>query len=129
MALEYHMNKDQYFFRCVIFTRNNNNVAIADIYNPSQISELEPWFGTVISLADGQHTLQELIDYLSSQYDETPSNLEETLDSVIERLIEGKMILLNNNKVELPYYLASPIEELDIEKAKQLIQEDGYVFH
>lgn len=123
------MNKDQYFFRCVIFTRNNNSVAIADIYNPSQISELEPWFGTVISLADGQHTLHELIDYLSTQYDEIPSNLEQTLESVIERLIEGKMLLLNENKVELPYYLARPIEELDVEKAKCLIQEDGYVFH
>jgi hypothetical protein len=123
------MNKDQYFFRCVIFSRNKTNVAIADIYNPSQISELEPWFGTVISLADGQHTLQELIDYLSAQYDETPTNLEETVASVIERLIEGKMILLNENKVDLPYYLANPIEELDIDKAKTLIEKDGYVFH
>ena len=83
----------------------------------------------MISLADGQHTLQDLIDYLSAQYDEPPTNLEETVVSVIERLIEGKMILLNENKVDLPYYLANPIEELDIDKAKKLIEKDGYVFH
>jgi len=31
--------------------------------------------------------------------------------------------------VQLPYYLAAPIEHLDIEKAKKLIKEDGYTLH
>ena len=67
---------------------------------------------------------QELIDYMSRQYQSVPANLEKTLHSVIERLEEGKIIQLSEKAFDLPYYLASPIEELDIEKAKSLIKED-----
>jgi hypothetical protein len=85
--------------------------------------------GIVISLADGKHTIQALVDYMSSRYQQAPDNLEETLHSVLERLQEGKIVQLSETAVDLPYYLASPIEELDIEKAKNLIQEDGYTQH
>ncbi len=123
------METHQYFYRCAAFTRKNNTIALADIYQPEHTSELEEWFGVVISLADGQHTLQELMDYMAKQYTQAPSNLEETLNSVIERLVEGKLIKLSSTKVQLPYYLANPIEQLDIEKAKQLMEKDGYTLH
>lgn len=123
------MDKQQFFYRCVAFTRSNNKIALADIYNLNQTSELEDWMGTVISLADGLHTIQELIDYLGNHYDNPPENLVATLESVFERLIEGEMIKLHPTKVTLPYYLASPVEELDIEKAKELMVKDGYVYH
>ena len=84
------------------------------------------WLGIVVSLADGQHTIQQMIDYMSKQYREAPVNLEETLHSVVERLEEGKIIQLSKSVVSLPYYLTLPIEELDIEKAKKMIMEDGY---
>jgi hypothetical protein len=45
---------------------------------------------------------------------------------VIERLVEGKIIQLSKDAVTLPYYLASPVEELDLERARNLVQEDGY---
>jgi len=45
---------------------------------------------------------------------------------VIERLVEGKIIQLSKDAVTLPYYLVSPIEELDLERARSLVQEDGY---
>lgn len=123
------MDKSQYFYRCAVFTRSNGKVSLADVHNPNHTSELEEWFGLVISLADGKHTLQELLNHLTNHYDQPPSNLEETLDSVIDRLMEGKLIQLSNTKVELPYYLESPIEALDLEKAKQLIEKNGYIYH
>ncbi len=123
------METHQYFYRCAAFTRKNNTVALADINQPDHTSELEEWFGVVISLADGQHTLQELIDYMAKQYATAPVNLDETLDSVIERLLEGNLIKLSQEKVQLPYYLANPIEQLDIKKAKQLMEKDGYTLH
>ncbi len=123
------MEKNQYFYRCSVFTRKDNQIALADVYNPANITVLEEWLGIGLSLADGQHTLQEFIDYMKDRYDTPPENLEDTLHSVIERLIDGKMLGLSDKPVELPYYLASPMEELDLEKAKQLIQQDGYVFH
>lgn len=83
----------------------------------------------VISLADGKHTLQQLIDFMANQYQQKPDRLDDTLESVIERLLESNMLKLSAEAVELPYYLAAPIEQLDIEKARKLIKEDGYTVH
>ncbi len=123
------MNNSQYFYRTVVFTRKDNQIALADIYQPSKVSPLEDWLGTVVSLADGGHTIQELIDYMASRYPSPPENLEGTLHSVIERLIEGDLIKLSDTKITLPYYLASPIEELDLDKAREQIHADGYGIH
>lgn len=123
------MDKSQYFYRTVIFTRKAGIVALADINNPQESTPLEEWFGVVISLADGKHTLQALTEFMAKQYQQKPTSLEDTLESVIERLIAGNMVKLSVNAVELPYYLAAPIEQLDIEKAQKLITEDGYTVH
>ena len=123
------MDKSQYFYRTVIFTRKAGIVALADINNPQESTKLEEWFGVVISLADGKHTLQELTDFMAKQYQQKPERLDDTLESVIERLLEGNMLKLSEKAVELPYYLAAPIEQLDIEKAQNLIKEDGYNVH
>ena len=123
------MENKQYFYRAAVFTRKNNKVALADIYAPENISPLDEWMGIVVSLADGHHTIQELISYMESRYQEAPDNLEKTLHSVMERLLDGSIVKLSDTEVELPYYLASPIEELDLEKARNLIKEDGYIQH
>ncbi len=123
------MNTTQYFYRTVIFTRKAGIVALADINNPQESTKLEEWFGVVISLADGKHTLKELNDFMAKQYPHKPDRLEDTIESVIERLLESNMLKLSDSAVELPYYLAAPIEQLDLEKAKQLIKEDGYTVH
>ena len=120
------MDNTQFFYRTAIFTRKDNQVALADIHQPETTSPLDEWMGIVVSLADGKYTIQELLDYIGSRYQQAPANMEETLHSVIGRLHDGKIVKLSENEVDLPYYLASPIEELDIEKATDLIQEDGY---
>ncbi|MEH6550282.1 MAG: hypothetical protein V7711_17470 [Pseudomonadales bacterium] len=120
------MDNTEYFYRTVVFTRANDQIALADIDQPEKITPLDEWLGIVISLADGNHSILELIDYLRQRYQVPPANLEDTLHSAIERLMDGKLIRLSKTTVTLPYYLASPIEELDIEKAKQLIEEDGH---
>jgi len=123
------MNNSQYFYRTAIFTRKDNQVALADINRPDNTSPLEDWMGIVVSLADGKHSIQELIDYMAGRYQQAPDNLEKTLHSVIERLQEGRIIQLSDSAVELPYYLASPVEELDRKKALKLIKQDGYTQH
>lgn len=120
------MDNTQFFYRTAIFTRKDDQVALADIHQPETTSPLDEWMGIVVSLADGKHTIHELRDYIGSRYQQAPANLEETLHSVIERLQDGKIVQLSEKAVDLPYYLASPIEELDIEKAIDLIREDGY---
>lgn len=120
------MEKSHYFYRTVVFTRKAGIVALADINNPTESTALEEWFGVVISLADGKHTLQELTDFMAKQYQQKPERLDDTLESVIERLVESKMLKVSEKAIKLPYYLSAPIEQLDIEKAQKLILEDGY---
>ncbi|MDP7419266.1 MAG: hypothetical protein QF483_05245 [Gammaproteobacteria bacterium] len=103
-------------------------MSLVDIFDPKKEAlDFEPWLGIIVSLADGKHTIQELVDYLVSHYQGTPpSNLADTLESAINRLIETEMIKLSEGAIELPYYLAVPANVMDIEKAKRLMAEDGY---
>lgn len=120
------MKKAKYFYRNIVFSSRDKRVSLVDINPPHRLTPLDEWLGIVIALADGQHTIQQMTDFISKQYREAPMNLEETLHSVIERLEEGRLVQLSESAVSLPYYLSLPIEELDIEKARKLMMEDGY---
>ena len=122
------LNNTNYFYRNAIITKQNNKVALIDIDQVQNITALDDWLGIVVSLADGHHTIKELVEYMSHQYNKAPDNLELTIHSALNRLIDGNIVRLSAEKVELPYYLSAPIEDLDIEKARKLIKEDGYHF-
>lgn len=105
------MDNSQFFYRTVVFTRKGDQVALVDQQDPNTKIPLEPWLGLVVSLADGQHTIQQLIDYLRSQYpDNAPSGLEATLASAIDRLEKSGVIQLSDQPVTLPFNLAVPEE-------------------
>jgi len=118
------MDNSQFFYRNIPFTRKDGQVALVDIFQPSNTTPLDEWLGTVVSLADGFHTIQQMLDYLKAQYKTPPENLEKTLHSVIERLVEGEIIYLSQRVTNLPYYLTAPIEDLDIEQARRVAQEE-----
>ena len=120
------MDTTKYFYRNVIFSKKDKKVLLVDIHNPEKNNqELEPWFGLVLQLADGQHTIDELFNLLTNKYSGTPpENLKKTIHSVIERLSNSNLIVLTESITELPYYLSQPIEYLDLEKAKELLEKD-----
>jgi hypothetical protein len=120
------MNTEQFFYRNVIYSKAGNTVSIIDIHKPEKKREdLEPWFGIVFQLADGQHTIEELYNLLAQKYTAgAPDDLLRTVTSVIDRLSEMKLIMLSDVKTELPYYLSMPYEMMDVEKAKKLLAED-----
>lgn len=122
------MDTSQYFYRNALFSKQGKSIYLIDIDNPDKKQqELEPWFGIVFQLADGQHTLEQLYQYLAMQYNgEAPQNLSDTLKSVVDRMIEGKLIVLTKQATELPYYLSMPYEMLDIEKAKKELAKDKF---
>lgn len=122
------MDKSQYFYRTVLFTRQQSQTLLLDANDLKTTTELEPWLGTAISLADGMHTVQQFIDYMASQYVGTPpEDLEKTIDSVFERLMEKEAIKLSPMPVGLPDYLVLPAEEQDLQEAKKQMLKDGYI--
>jgi hypothetical protein len=122
------MNRSQYISRCVVFSKKGDKVSLIDLYNP----DLEPlvyesWLGLVVALADGQHTIQELISYTSQHYaNGPPGGLDSTIESAVKRLSETGIVRLSYEPIELPYYLTLPAERLDVPRALHLMAENGY---
>ena len=87
------IDRGHYFCRNNAYTKltgGDGEVALVDKRNPEETVKLEPWLGTIFLLADGQHTISELIDYLRDHYgDNPPEELEHTILSVLERLVES----------------------------------------
>ncbi|NOQ73956.1 MAG: hypothetical protein GQ574_18265 [Crocinitomix sp.] len=120
------MEDSTYFYRNVTFSKVAEKIYLIDIFNPDDDpEELEGWLGMVLLLADGQHTIAELVTYLATRYTGSPPpNLKDTIESVVKRMSENKFIMLTDIKTDLPYYLSLPYERLDIEKAKKMMTED-----
>lgn len=121
------MDTSQYFYRNVILSMVGSEVSLIDILNPTVKGQtLDPWFGLVLQHANGQRTIEKLYEDVGLRYTGTPpANLKETLNSVIERLVDLRFIVLTKEAVELPYYLSLPFEQMDINKALRLLKEDN----
>jgi len=120
------MDTTQYFYRNVILSMVGNTLSLIDIYNLDQKREtLEPWLGLVLQYADGQSTIETLYQNLTARYNGSPpANLRATILSVISRLVDLQFVVLTKEATDLPYYLSLPYEQLDLEKAKKLLNED-----
>ncbi|MBE9536240.1 MAG: PqqD family peptide modification chaperone [Proteobacteria bacterium] len=124
------MDKSSYFYRTLVYKREDDKILLIDKEKLDQTIPLDPWLGQVVSLADGQHTIEQLIDYLGHQYQETPpDNLKETIESVLDRLLESKAIALSDVPYKLPYYLAVPQEEQNQVAAMEMMVQDGFLKH
>jgi len=122
------LDKSQYFYRNVVISKQGDKISIVDINDPEKEAlTFEPWLGMVVAMADGQHTIEQLIDTLQRQYNGSPpAELERTIESVIDRLTETETIMLTDEPVDMPYYLSLPAEQLNLEKARQMMAEDGH---
>ncbi len=119
--------RSKYFARTVVYAMRDDAVVLVDLHDASATEPLEPWLGKVFLLADGSHTVQELIDFVSQQYRRNPPpSLQATIDSVIERLHESKLIAFSDEPVKLPYYLTLPADKQDPKLATRLMLEDGF---
>jgi hypothetical protein len=120
------MDTSQYFYRNAIFSKQGKSIFLIDFEFPDKKQqELEPWFAIVFQLADGHHTLEQLYQYIAMLYNgNPPQNLSDTLKSVVDRMVQGKLIVLTKKVTELPYYLSMPYELLDLEKAKKQLKLD-----
>ncbi len=118
-----------YFFkRNTVYRVDGDDIAIVDVKQNNALTPLDSWMATIVLLADGQHTINQLIQHLTSQYSEgAPENLIETVESVITRLTESDVIELTMRPTLLPYYLRIAMDEQDPKKATQMMIKDGFI--
>ncbi len=117
----------QYFSRAVLYAKRAGKVCLFDLHDASLSQPLDPWFGKVFLLADGSHTVDELIGFVSRLYQgPQPESLERTIDSVVERLFSSDLIRFTDEPTKLPYYLDLPADEQDSTKTRALIEADGF---
>ncbi|HEA25627.1 MAG TPA: PqqD family peptide modification chaperone [Ectothiorhodospiraceae bacterium] len=122
------MDHAHYFKRTAVYKVEENEISVVDVHENNTITPLDPWMGAVVSLADGQHTIAQLIQHMSAQYpDGAPEKLTETLESVIDRLTETDVIELTLRPSILPYYLRLPMNEQDPKQATEMMINDGFL--
>jgi hypothetical protein len=122
------LDENQFFHRTVIYTRKDGEICLVDMHDATLSPPLDRWLGKVVELADGQHTLGDFFAFVKGLYKgNPPDGLELTLASVLGRLIEGQVIGLTKEPVNLPYYLSLPADQQDSERATELMKQDGYM--
>ena len=122
------MDHKHYFKRNTVYKVEANTISVVDVHEDNTVTPLDPWMGMVLSLADGLHTVAELIQHMAAQYpDGAPDNLVDTLESVIKRLIDTDVIELTLRPSILPYYLRIPMDDQDPKQATDMMINDGFL--
>ncbi len=122
------MDHKHYFKRNTVYKVEANTISVVDVHEDNTVTPLDPWMGVVLSLADGLHTVAELIQRMAAQYpDGAPDNLVDTLESVIKRLTDTDVIELTLRPSILPYYLRIPMDDQDPKQATDMMINDGFL--
>ena len=128
--LKNYSNKDKYFIRTLQWDwLNEQMIHLFDNKGPRMIT-MDEWPQQIYLDADGQKTIEDYIVWMANLYGsrEVPETLDVDMIRIIEDLIEdGELIKLVDNKTDLPYYLDLPKSKQDLDKAHELMVNDGYV--
>jgi hypothetical protein len=98
------------------FEESENRLFVVDRYSPRLIT-LDPWLELLFGMADGKHSVSEMIEALKKGYESAPDGLADLVFDVLSRLVNEKMVELRDSASELPYYLAIPVHQQDHNRA------------
>jgi hypothetical protein len=128
MQQESLLDHAHYFKRTAVYKVEGDTVSVVDVHDNNTVTPLDPWMGTIISLADGQHTVSQLIQHMAGQYPNgAPDNLIETIESAIQRLLDAKVVELTPEQTALPYYLNMPMDDQNPKIATEMMVNDGFL--
>lgn len=117
----------KYFSRNATFTMLQDKVVLIERSRPGTVT-MDEWPQLIFLSADGKRTVSEFTSELGQHYkDGIPPGLLEQTRGLMKALTDRGFILLHDQAMPLPYYLALPIERQDMERAKKLMEEDGFI--
>lgn len=128
--LENSTIKDKYFIRLAQWDwLNNQMIQIVDNNAPRLIT-LDPWPQLIFLNATGEKTIAAFVNKMVNMYgakEKIPENLDTNILEMVATLLNEKLIALVDTAGTLPYYLDLPQCELDQEKARKLMEADGFL--
>ncbi|MGJ8684322.1 MAG: hypothetical protein ACSHWW_06845 [Nonlabens sp.] len=128
--LKNYNNKDKYFIRTMQWDWLDDKMIHVFDNKSTRLITMDEWPQHVFLKAKGQITIKEYIMEMAGLYPpgEVPPTLDKDIIATIEGLIEdGELLRLESSKMELPYYLDQPKFQQDIDKAYQMMIDDGYI--
>ena len=122
--------KNRYFCRTARYALVGETLRVLNSdHNPSVIP-LTPWEARVYELANGEKTVNELVNGIADQYgpfQAVPANLDKVLLDILERFIKDyRIVELHETPMSLPYYLSLPIHKQDEVRANTLMRRDRF---
>jgi hypothetical protein len=120
----------QYCSRAATWHRMGDQVVVHDSFTPQapRMITMDPWPQLVFSAADGQHTVQELITQLTSDYEcPPPDGLASQVEEVIRQLVGEGILKLHEAPVVLPPYFAEDYFAATPETRAQQMRAHGLI--
>ncbi len=116
-----------YFRRIARFDLVDERVVVFDAKQPRVIT-LDAWPELVFQMADGEHTIQQMIEHLGEQYEDgVPVGLSDQIIATVKQLIDEGILELASGSQVLPSYLSIPVSEQNPEKEKAAMIRDGFI--
>ncbi len=117
----------KYFSRTRRFDIRDNSVVLMEAEG-NKYTSLDTWTEIVIASADGQKTVQELIDLVRTEFPkQPPQEFEQALLRLIDQLLLMNYLELSNRPSSLPYYLDRPVSQQNAAKATAAMRADGFI--
>ena len=89
---------------------------------------MEPWHEVAFMAADGEHTVDEFVRHMASQYEGgEPKGLRQQIHEIVGTLIDEGILRIHDKPQSLPPYFAEEYFEKDAEIRKQQMQADGLI--
>lgn len=119
---------ESYFSRCATWDQMGDQLVVHDSFSPKapRMITMEPWHQVAFSAADGEHTVEEFIAEMASQYENgAPPGLAQQIQRIISELLNEGIIRLHPTSEQLPPYFKEEYLSQPPEVRKKQMQDDG----
>ena len=121
---------DRYFSRAATWNRMDQRLVVHDSFSakaPRMIT-MEPWHEVAFMAADGEHTVEEFVQHMGSQYEGgIPPGLREQIHDVITALADEGILCVHEEPRPLPPYFAEEYFQQAPEVRKAQMEADGLI--
>jgi hypothetical protein len=119
---------NQYFSRAATWSRLDERLVVHDTFSPQapRMITMEPWHEVVFLSADGEHTIDEFVRHMGSQYEGAPpAGLREQIHEIVQVLVAEGILRIHDHPAPLPPDFAEEFSSQPPEVRKAQMEADG----